>query len=495
MVDSTRPGFGLAEIRALVARRWWLFLLPFLAISIGTTVIAYTLPDVYRTETVILVDQAKIPPDIIRPISTLSGKDRLATLSTQLMSRTRLEQVIRTLKLWPEAWDDPVAMERKINSLKRKIEVQVNGDDSFTIAFEGEDPARVQQVANQLAQIFIDTNRRFQEQQASETTEFIEAQIREVEARLQAKDQEIKRFREENLGQLPEQKEVLYRQVDNLEARLAANREATLRLTERRAMVQQQMEAVRARLQQPEEVSPLRQELVKLHAELQLLESQFTSKHPDVVMARRRIAEIEGQLRSGRGSVQLPPLSGAQLPNDPMYVGLKRELDGIAVDLSSRAAERQMLERQLQEATVRVAGLPTRQARWEELTRDLQNARDTYNGLLNKLQQARLGSQVNVKQAGQTFQVLDPADLPKTPVRPNRAKIILVGLVLGLAAGGGGAYLAEMLDQSIRTVEQLKAAYNLPVLGAIPDLAQDEGKARRRARRRYLARQPQAAQL
>ncbi len=494
-METIRQAFGPQEIRALIARRWWLFLIPFVAIVLGSAAVAWLLPDVFRAETVILVDPAKIPERYIAPISSIEVKDRLTTLSQQVMSRTRLEQVIRTLGLWREDWNDAAAMERRVNALRRKIDVRVSGNDSFVIGFEGEDPLLVQQVTNQLAALFIAENSKIRTERAEGTAQFIDQQRRETERQLAAKEGEIRAYREAHLGELPEQKEAYLRALDQLEQRLAANREATLRLTERRALVQQQIASLRARAAEPEEVSPLRTELVKLHAELQMLESQFTARHPDVVMTRRRIKEIEAQMRAGRAQVSLPPAPAAALARDPMYVALDREMDQIAIDLASRTAERQTLEGQIRDARTRVAAMPQREQEYASLTRDYENLKSTYQSLLGKQIQAGMAEDLERKQAGATFTVLDPADVPKSPVKPDRLKILLVGLVLGLGAGAGGAYLGETLDQSVRTVEQLKQAYGLPVLGAIPDLAEEEARVRRRAKRGQVARTPQAARL
>ncbi|HEX7128358.1 MAG TPA: XrtA system polysaccharide chain length determinant [Thermodesulfobacteriota bacterium] len=494
-METIRQAFGMAEIRALIARRWWLFLIPFLVIVLGSALVAWWLPDVYRAETVILVDPAKIPERYIAPISNIEVKDRLTTLSQQVMSRTRLEQVIRTLGLWREDWDDPAAMERRVNGLRQHIDVRVSGSDSFVIGFEGREPRLVQQITNQLASLFIAENSKIRAQRAEGTAQFIDQQRREMEEQLAAKEAEIRAYREAHLGELPEQKEANLRALDQLEQRLAANREATLRLTERRGLVQQQMASLRARAAEPEAVSPLRAELVRLHAELQALETQFTSRHPDVVMTRRRIKEIEAQMRNGGGQVSLPPAPAAELARDPMYVALQREFDQIRVDLASRAAERQELERQIQEARALVAAMPRREQEYATLTRDYENLKATYQSLLGKQIQAGMAEDLERKQAGETFTVLDPADVPKRPVKPDRLKILLVGLVLGLGAGAGGVYLGETLDQSVRTVEELKQAYGLPVLGAIPDLAHEEARARRRARRGQPVRAPQAARL
>jgi uncharacterized protein involved in exopolysaccharide biosynthesis len=273
-METIRQAFGAAEVRALIARRWWLFLIPFLTITLGSAAFAFWLPDVYRAETVILVDPAKIPERYIAPIANIEVKDRLTTLSQQVMSRTRLEQVIKTLGLWRDDWADPAVMERRVNSLRRKIDVRVSGNDSFVIGFEGQNPLLVQQITNQLAALFIAENSKLRAERAEGTAAFIDTQRQEMQRQHAAKEAEIRAYREANIGQLPEQRQENLRALDQLESRLAAHREATLRLTERRGLVQQQMASLRARFAEPEEVSPLRAELLKLHAELQVLESQ-----------------------------------------------------------------------------------------------------------------------------------------------------------------------------------------------------------------------------
>ncbi|HWP35281.1 MAG TPA: XrtA system polysaccharide chain length determinant [Thermodesulfobacteriota bacterium] len=487
-MEAIRSGFGLGDLRALVARRRWLFLIPFLGISLLATGFALMLPDIYRAETVILVDPAKIPERYVAPIATIDVKDRLQTLSQQVMSRTRLEQVIRSLGLWPQEWNDPRAMERRVSALRRRIDVQVTGKDSFVIGFEGEDPVLVQKITNGLAALFIEENSRVRAERASGTAEFIEAELREIERRLAAKEEEIRAYREAHLGELPEQKEANLRALDALRLRLTANEEATQRLVERRAMVQRQL----ALLGQAPDASPLRAELLKLYGSLRELEAQFTDRHPDVRMTRQRIAEIERQLK---GAPRSTPALPDGLALDPVVAGLQRELEQIALDLSSRATERRNLERQVQELEARVAAAPRREQEYAALTRDYQNLKDTYQRLLDKRIQAGMAEELERRQAGATFTVLDPAEVPKRPVKPKRGRIVLLGLVVGLAAGLGCAYLGEAIDQSIRSVEDFKRHYDLPVLGAIPDLALDDAALRRKARRAYLERVVHAARL
>jgi polysaccharide chain length determinant protein (PEP-CTERM system associated) len=487
-METLRAPLSLADLKALAARRWWLFLVPFLVVSLGAAAIAFLLPDIYRAETVVLVDPAKIPERYVAPISTIEIKDRLQTLSQQVTSRTRLEQVIRSLGLWKGDWNDPAIMERRVAVLRRHVDVRVSGNDSFVIGFEGEGPALVQGIANSLAALFIEENSKIRAERAAGTGAFIDRQLQEVQRQLDAKEAEIRRYREAHLGELPEQKDATLRALDTLEARLVANQEARERLAERQALVQQQLAALRAEAGQPQEVSPLRAELVKLYGELQALEAQYTDRHPDVRMTRQRIAEITTRLAAGKGTLALPPAPRGMEARDPLAVGLRRELDQIRLDLSSGASERQLLDRQIAETRVKVASMPRREQEYAALTRDVSNLRETYTSLLNKKIQAGMAEDLERKQAGATFTVLDPADLPKTPVKPARARILILGLVLGLGAGGGAVYLGETLDQSIRTVDDLKRAYNLPVLGAVPDLAEDESKVRKKARRAYLQR-------
>jgi capsular polysaccharide biosynthesis protein len=108
---------------------------------------------------------------------------------------------------------------------------------------------------------------------------------------------------------------------------------------------------------------------------------------------------------------------------------------------------------------------------FKELTRGYQTALDSYNELQKKRDEAAMAAELNRKQQGEQFRVLDPANLPDNPSFPNRRLFAAGGLGGGLALGLGIAFLLEMKDSSLKTERDIEFALRLPVLAMIPEIA------------------------
>ena len=104
------------------------------------------------------------------------------------------------------------------------------------------------------------------------------------------------------------------------------------------------------------------------------------------------------------------------------------------------------------------------------MTRDYENIRENYQSLLTRKLDAQLASNMERKQKGEKFKILDSARIPQTPYKPDRKKIALLGLVLGLGLGGGLAFVTEYMDQSFRSSKDLERFAQLPVLASIPTI-------------------------
>ena len=157
----------------LIVHRWWLVLGIALAISAGTIVFSHFLPNVYTSDTVILVDPQKVPDAYVKSTVTGDVRNRLSTLSQQILSATRLQRIIETLNLYPED-RKKAAREDVIAHMRADISVQVVSDfgasqdfQAFRITYSGKDARLVAQVTNELASLFIEENLKAREQQAT----------------------------------------------------------------------------------------------------------------------------------------------------------------------------------------------------------------------------------------------------------------------------------------------------------------------------------------
>ena len=142
----------LLQYLDIALRRKWLIVLPFCLAVAVTILLCVKLPPIYRSETTILVEPQQVPENFVQSTVTGSVQDRLNTISQQILSRTRLEAVIREYGLYPEL-QQTAPMEEVVNTMRKDIEINVEerpnrrGESSaaaFRLAYEGRDPGTVQ---------------------------------------------------------------------------------------------------------------------------------------------------------------------------------------------------------------------------------------------------------------------------------------------------------------------------------------------------------------
>jgi polysaccharide biosynthesis transport protein len=112
---------------------------------------------------------------------------------------------------------------------------------------------------------------------------------------------------------------------------------------------------------------------------------------------------------------------------------------------------------------------PVLQAELEKLERERDYQKALYEQLVNRQGQSEISKQLEVQDKATTFRIIDPAVAPARPISPDRVKMILMGILAGLAAGVGIALLLDKTDNSVKSVDSLKML-GLPVLAAIPSI-------------------------
>jgi hypothetical protein len=218
---------------------------------------------------------------------------------------------------------------------------------------------------------------------------------------------------------------------------------------------------------------------------LQLLENQlgelrsrgFTDRHPDVVATLTEMEQVRGRIAKGSDeeSETRPPTSVAeqQARNEAQRAGLR-------VEGMQREVVR--LQGAIDQAQARLAATPRVAEQLDALEGEYKNLSASANDFSNKRLDASVAANMERRQKGEQFRVLEPAYPPPEPTSPNRPLIIVLGLLLGVAAGAGLALLLDAADSSYHDSRALQSALRLPVLAAIPAILLDPDRARIRRR-------------
>jgi polysaccharide chain length determinant protein (PEP-CTERM system associated) len=501
----------------LILHRRWIIIVTFLLVSGATFAFTYRMPNVYTSETLILVDPQRVPEAYIK--STVSGdiRNRLGTLSQQILSATRLQKIIDSFNLYPAA-RQTLAREDVISRMRGDIGVNVVSDfggsqdlQAFRISYSGTDPQLVAQVANQLASLFIEENLKAREQQATGTTEFLSSQLQETRKTLEDQESKLKNFKLQHIGELPEQQAASLQIMGQLQAQLQTENDSLARAQQQKTYVQSMMaqpvpavvdlDALRppsaiptaSPASVPAPAKPSALDVLKARLAT-LLERGYTDKHPEVQKLRRQIHEQEEQQAREAPAEAAPappapplvPAAPVAPPPEPVSTPnpiLVSQLRSIDDEIAKHKQELQRLAKIVGTYQSKLEAIPLREQQMTELVRDYEISKTHYSQLLEKQLSAETATQLEVRQKGEKFTVLDPAQPAERPSKPNRRLLNAGGCVSGLGLGLLLALATEFLGLSITAPEQITEATGLPVFEVIPVILTN---ADRRMRRRRL---------
>jgi protein tyrosine kinase modulator len=494
MTDETRPPNPLHTIWEVWGRRKWLatvlFLLPFSAVLS----LLVALPNVYRSTALILVDRQQVPEEFVKSTVTSALETRLQTISQEILSRQRLEGIINRFGLYQDL-RRRVPNEEVIERMRRDTSLELRGADSrddrgrgtvaFTIGYWGSDPQQVAIVTNTLASLYIEENLKVREKQSAGTADFLKVQLDDVKRKLDEQERKVSDFKKLYVGELPQELEVNLATLERLNAQLRLNNDSQARSLERRQALLRQftdLGVLTAQSSRPgapplAPPSPVALRLSQLRQELAELRTRYSDKYPDVVRVRAEIAMLERELASGKTELASDALRGATPPTpiDPQLLRMRQAVDEVEAEIKILKAEEDRLRSAIAGYQRRVQDTPHREQQYRELARDYESTKELYASLLRRYADSQIAESMEQRQKGEQFRILDAA-LPATrPAAPNRERLFMLGLACSLALAGAGVLLAEKLDSSFHSVDQLRAFTTVPVLVSIPRIvgAQD----------------------
>ncbi len=489
-------------VRIAWARKW-LIVIPTVLIASATVLVSHFLPNRYRAFTTILVVPQRVPESYVRSTVTVDVGDRLQTISQQILSRTRLERIVDEFNLY-EGERKTLIMEDIIERMRtRDIKVELasrrgNDTSSFTVGFEASNPRTAMLVTERLASMFVQENLQDREVLADATNQFLQAQLEDARRRLIEQEKKLELFRRRNFGQLPEQVSSNLSMMQTTQLQMQANLEAASKERDRLLSLEQAIaDAIaNARAQMPalsrasDEAPPgtAAQRLEAARAELRNLELRLKPQHPDISRARRAVAELEAKAEQ---EAQLQPLGAdpdqlqAALPADvaARVSAMRIEADEIRRRLETRKQDEERLNSVMKGYTARLETTPALESEMTELMRDYSTLKDQYTTLLRKSEDSKIAVNLERRQIGEQFRVIDGARLPERPVSPNRWRINLIGSFGGLLIAIGLLALLEYRDTTLKTDDDVVVSLALPVLAVIPAMITTTERQRMKRRR------------
>ena len=374
-------------------------------------------------------------------------------------------------------------MEDIVQAMRNVITVNVIQGDAFRVAFISSDPVLAMRVTERLGQLFIDESLRDREVLAEGTNQFLDAQVEDVGTRLAEREKRLEDYRRQYSGELPEQQESNLQAIQNLQMQIQAVLESIRRDQDRRLLLEGQLTELEApgavastELYIAGEVvsgSTTAEQLAAARRALTSLAARNTPAHPDVAAMRRAVVDLVKRVEDEALATPLSGdasgvQSGQQLALQRQINAVRTELEQLGYDIDAKQEEEQRLRADSSLYQARVEMAPTRESEMIELMRDYTTLNSLYSSLLSKREDAQISANLERRQIGEQFRLLDPARIPERPFSPNRPRMTFMGMAAGLGLGVGLVCLLEYRDKTLKTDDEVRELFGLPVLAVVP---------------------------
>lgn len=470
------------EYMAMLRRRLWIILCLAALVSGGAYLYSRTLPNEYKSHTLVLVQQPKVNQRFVTPVVDAQINQRLESMREQLLTPTPLSAVVEQFHLYETLAPHSSPTERA-RLLKQAVQVTPvhsvsqspwSGIQAFTVSVTLYNPHLAQQVCERLTSLLLKENATWQAEAVQDTTDFLSTQISNAKQALDAQDAKLTAFKLRYLGKLPDDAQTNMGILSGLNSQLEAATEALSRAQQNKIYLEsqlgQQMAAWKA-TRSGNNALTLEEQLAEMRSKLVDLQAKYTDNYPDVISLKSNIAQLQKKVDAANASDTQASSPNSTTPAyavPPQIQQLRQDIRQYDQTIQDRTKQQAALEKKINEYQARVQMSPVVEQQFTELTRNYQTALEFYRGLLTKQAQADMGANLQKSQQSTTFRVIDPASVPLGPAGPNRPFYAGAGMVGGLCLGLAIALWLELRDKAIRSERDVEFYLQAPTLALIP---------------------------
>ena len=491
---AARRPLTTQEYGGILRRRWILIL----SLAILGPVVGYggslAFHNRYTSKSLLLIESQRIPDSYVKSLISEDLNVRVSNIEEHTLSRTQLQPIIERYGLFKESASRNT-MEVLVLMLQKAIEVTplkpiVRSRDEtvpgFEITVTLNDPRIAQQVCADIASMFVEADIGQRSQTAQGTTNFLQSQLEDAKRNLDDRDVKLAAFKRKYMGMLPDDTQTNLNLLNTLDTQLGAVTQALNRAQQDKAYTEtilaQQIQAweITKELRPGNNISTvpepdaLQKRLTELENHLASLQSQYTDDYPAVISAR---AEIEGSQEADfRAPAHSTSASTADKAKkdptmEPAQMGqLRAQVHSYDEAIQVNSREQKRLQDQIKQYESRLQLSPIVEQDYKALTRDYQTALQFYNDLLSKRDQSGMATDLERRQEGEQFRVVDPANLPEKPSFPNRPLFALGGLGLALFLGVGTSIAGAMNDKRLRSELDIEFYLGVSAFALIPSM-------------------------
>jgi len=486
----SQPDVDLAKsvdwLLTVAARRRWAIIGAIPITVFATLLLLSYIPNTYKSEATLLVVQQQVPQRYVLPTTTTDMREALQATTEEVLSRTRLLAIIDEFglyandrrKLSPESILEKMHHDISIEPFENQSPQK--DVSSFKISFVAASPHLAQEVTSKLTSLFIEQNLETREHQAQTTTVFLREQLEIAKEKLSEAEEQVRSFKMQHLGELPEQQSGNLAIIAGLQAQLQSTLASRSRAEEQRQYLES-LADYRA--------SVIETDLAHLKAQRTKMLELYTPEYPAVARLNDKITETEASLKSLRdwrtpGTSPSSDAASKARGDEYSAIGeLRGQLVGNRLEIENLSKDEKRLKEQVERYQLRLNETPVREQQLAGILRNYDQLKQDYAELLAKESQSQMSADLEKRQEGQRFRLVDQPSLPTLPSSPDRIKISLGAAAGGLGLGLGLALLLELKDRSFHSEDDLSRRFALPLVVGVPlVLTQYEERARTRKR-------------
>lgn len=481
---------------AIWHRRGRLIVVPAVLGAVVVFVISLFLPSRYESDALVIIQRQKISNAMVQPIVTEDLNARITSLQEQVLSRTRLEPIIKRYDLFKADSGEP--MDLMVSDLRKDITLTpvkpiVRSRDEtlpgFTIGVVLPTARQAQEVCAEITSMFIEEDLRQREQSTQNASSFFTAQLNDAKQHLDEEDAKLAQFKTKYLNELPDETTTNLNLLSSLDNRLEVVTQGLNRVeqdkTYTQSLLAQQVATWQAFQEAgaPDKPKPqtLAQRLEAKQNALATLETEDTPEHPDIIALKADIEQLKKQIHD-EAAAPPPKVEADAKPSTsepPQIQQLRSQLHAYDEAIQTQTKAQRQLQQEIVALQSRIQMVPMVEQQYKEITRDHQTAQDFYNDLLKKENDSQMATDLEHRQQGEQFNVMDPANLPEEPSFPKRPLFALGGAGGGLALGLCLAWMMEMRDKALYNEKDISACLGLATLARVPSLATGVKKKKR----------------
>ncbi|MFZ5469191.1 MAG: GumC family protein [Myxococcota bacterium] len=404
-------------------------------------------PSLYEATVVVRVEPQRPAAEMVQPTLSERIEQRLLTVRQELLSRPVLQRAIEELSLYPEVVAKK-GIDVAVVTLRKQLEVKVEGEAAFELTYQHEDPKVAAAVANRLPELFAEETAKLRLAQAARATALFADEIATLQKAVSGWEQRMAQFKIDHMGELPEQIETNMRSLERMSA-LVATKSEEMRVAESR-----RSELVRARLAADTEAGRLKAAEDALTRDLVAARTTWTEDHPEVRRLERELDDLTARRKVAEGR------EVAERNERIRAAALVEQIERDIAELQKKADTFQQ----------RLDNTPRWTHELSVMQRDYEITRAKYQSVVSRKVEAELAQELEAKTAKTMFNVASPASAPPFPAKPDRVGGLAIAFLLALALSVLTAVVLELRDDSIRNSHELRQRLPVPLLAVVPQL-------------------------